>query len=91
MLRYVSPENVGGPSSREMQGSQGLHFSVSDYHAAFDSGEITPIAVAKALLALILGDQKHRVDFLKSLNIKSLPRPRYQQSVTKKERPDSIH
>lgn len=38
--------------------------SVIDYHSAYKSGELTPTAVAKALLQLISSSSRHSVAFL---------------------------
>ena len=37
------------------------HYTIADYHSAYESGKLTPTAVAKALLALV---PKHKAAFL---------------------------
>lgn len=37
------------------------HYTIADYHSAYESGKLTPTAVAKALLALV---PKHNAAFL---------------------------
>jgi amidase len=37
------------------------HYSIADYHSAYESGKITPTAVAQAILALV---PKHKEAFL---------------------------
>ena len=37
------------------------HYTIADYHSAYESGRLTPTAVAKALLALV---PKHKAAFL---------------------------
>ena len=39
-------------------------YGVIDYHSAYKNGELTPTAVAKALLQLILPSSRHSVAFL---------------------------
>lgn len=40
------------------------HYSIEDYHSAYEAGEITPTAVADALLDLISKHPKHKDAFL---------------------------
>ena len=40
------------------------HYSIVDYHSAYEAGKITPIAVAEALLNLISKHPKHKDAFL---------------------------
>ncbi len=39
------------------------HWTVADYHSAFEAGKLTPLAVAEALLELS-NSPKHKVAFL---------------------------
>lgn len=43
---------------------QNTPYSVIDYHSAYKTGELTPTAVAKALLQLISPSSRHSVAFL---------------------------
>ena len=40
------------------------HYSIKDYHSAYEAGELTPTAVAEALLDLISKHPKHKDAFL---------------------------
>ena len=40
------------------------HYSIEDYHSAYEAGRITPTAVAEALLDLISTHSKHKDAFL---------------------------
>ena len=40
------------------------HYSINDYHTAYEAGAMTPTAVAEALLDLISKDPKHKDAFL---------------------------
>lgn len=61
---HERPNNISSDSSASSNKSKGLHFSVADYHNAYKNGELTPLVVAKSLLALIATNPKHRVAFL---------------------------
>ncbi|KAK1144676.1 hypothetical protein N8T08_004980 [Aspergillus melleus] len=65
----ASPRSELPVPTERRKGSSGYYTS-ADYHALFKSGELTPIAVAEALLPLIRRDAKppgkHSVAFLES-------------------------
>ncbi len=44
--------------------SPNRHYSIKDYHSAYEAGNVTPTAVAEALLDLISKNPKHKDAFL---------------------------
>lgn len=48
--------------------SASRHYSIRDYHSAYEAGNITPTAVAEALLDLISKNPKHKDAFLEIKN-----------------------
>lgn len=48
--------------------SKNRHYSIKDYHSAYETGSITPTAVAEALLDLISKHPKHKDAFLEIKN-----------------------
>lgn len=44
--------------------STNRHYSIEDYHSAYEAGNVTPTAVAEALLDLISKHPEHKVAFL---------------------------
>ena len=44
--------------------SSNRHYSIKDYHSAYETGQMTPTAVAEALLDLICKNPKHKTAFL---------------------------
>lgn len=52
------------PSYNPSLTSTDHHYSIQDYHSAYEAGDTTPIAVAEALLDLISKYPKHKDAFL---------------------------
>ena len=50
-------------SYRERKGPGSPNTSIGAYHAAYESGEVTPVDVVEVVLDLIDGDIKHKVAF----------------------------
>ena len=48
--------------------STNRHYSIEDYHSAYEAGHITPTAVAEALLDLISEHPRHKDAFLEIKN-----------------------
>ena len=64
--RGESTANAGSGSTVDAVYTNGpkcpnRHYTIADYHSAYESGKLTPTAVAKALLALV---PKHKAAFL---------------------------
>ena len=57
-IRAVSSSYNPGLTSPNRQ------YSIKDYHSAYETGRMTPTAVAEALLDLICKNPKHRTAFL---------------------------
>ena len=73
-------------AARDVQTFPNTPHSVIDYHSAYKSGELTPTAVAKALLQVIVSSSRHSVAFLQILEVRVLDAAeastrRYQEGV----------
>ena len=62
--RAVGLQNILGKLPDRPSEKLGHNHSIADYHYAFKSGKLTPLAVAHALLELIQGPSRHSVAFL---------------------------
>ena len=65
-IAHESTANTGSGSTENavyINGPKCLnrHYTIADYHSAYESGKLTPTAVAQALLALV---PKHKAAFL---------------------------
>lgn len=56
-------KTLSGLPERQLE-TRGHCHSIADYHSAYKSGELTPLAVAHALLKLIEAPSRHSVAFL---------------------------
>lgn len=61
---HTSLLNVGAPSYRHVINPGLRQYSAGAYHSAYERGELTPIAVAEALLNIISKSPNHKSAFL---------------------------
>lgn len=59
-----APAGALSPSYSPNLTSTNRHYSIDDYHSAYEAGNVTPRAVAEALLDLISTHPEHKVAFL---------------------------